>query len=193
MNTATTQITGADDNPPTLDRGVFLLAELSWGDDAYAEHVPTAALYRVTARTLANLDHVFGLIETGVLSPDGGFVAIPDGDVALLGCVAFTSDNALASVSGFYNHEHDQVIYLSGSNNMEIDAVKADFRPESEVFAPLPGEEFAYMSIRVQKEPDLDLTLCASGRSGPWKLNGYLERWTHLRGLILDGLAVPRS
>ena len=198
MNATTSPLPGADDlratpEPLAHDRGIFLLAELNWGEDAYAEHVPVAVLYRVTAQTLAKLDHVLGLIEVGVLSPEGGFISIPDGDAVLLGCVAFTSDNALAPVPGFFNPEQDQVIYLSGSNNMEIDGERADFRPECEIFVPHPGEELAYLAIRVQKESELGHTLCASGRSGAWKLSGYLEQWTSLRVLILDGLAISRG
>lgn len=172
----------------TKSPAVYLLAELSWGDDAYGEDLPVAVLYRVTEPTLQSLDKVMALINDGVLSNDGAYVAVPAEDAVWLSRVGFASDNTLASVPGFFDAQKDRVIYLCDVADMEIDGERADFASVCDVYEVSGGSnEFA--GLRMQSPNDLGNAVSAAGAVSGWNAAGYMESWSKLREEIAAGLA----
>lgn len=179
----------ASDQPKVGEpQAVYLLAELSWGDEAYGEDLPVAALYRVTKPTLKNLDKVMALINEGVLSNDGAYVSIPAEDTVWLSRVGFASDNSLASVPGFFDAQKDRVIYLCDAADMELDGERADFAPACDVYESDRGMgEFA--GLRMQSPTDFGSAVSAAGAVSGWNVAGYMASWSQLREEIAAGLS----
>lgn len=175
---------GATDRSPNqITQAVYLLTELSWSEDSQGEELPVAGLFRVTPKSLANIDQVTGLIEKGVLTAHGAYVAFPPEDVVWLSRVGFTGENTLASVPGFYDASKDRVLYLSGAADMEVDGERAEFQEVSEVF-PTQEHFLGNSGLRVQKDHEFGLVVSMAGDLSDWDLRGFMGAWPKLRNEI---------
>ncbi|MBV7542178.1 hypothetical protein [Acidovorax sp. sic0104] len=165
---------------------VYILAEFFWDDDSYGEDLPVAVLYRVGAQTVRTIDEVAGLVTSGMLAEAS--VAIPDCDKAWLSKVAFTSENKLAEVPGFFDPHSDWVVYLGDVADMEVDDQRATYAEACEIYTPRIEREGGHSAVDLRPDADLGLTWVAAGRTSGWQLGGYLQAWHQLREQITNAL-----
>lgn len=182
MSNQTQQATASELEAPKREPAIFLLAELSWGDDAYGENLPVAGLIRVTKITLQKVDHVAMLIQDGVISKRGAGIVVPAADVAWLTKVCFTEDNTLAAVPEFFDPEKDRVLYMCDVANMDLDGIRADFGDVCQkfVFSDQSESELSGLHMEECEGKSVRVTGVANGFS----MGGYFEPWPILRERI---------
>lgn len=188
MSNQTQQAPKSNLEAPRKEPAIFLLAELSWGDDAYGENLPVAGLVRVTENTLQKVGQVANLIQDGVISNQGAFVQLPAADVAWLSKVCFTGENSLAAVPGFFVPEADRLLYMGDAADMEIDGTRADFGDECQRFEFSDPREQEFSSLRLQVTDFLEMGVSVAGMANGFAMGGYFESWPLLREQIATGL-----
>ncbi len=163
---------------------VFVLSEMSWGDDAHGENLPVAALVRFTKTTVDKVDQAAVLIQNGTTGKQGTYLALAANDVAWLGKVRFGPENSLSPVLGFYSPDTDALIYLSDAADMEMDGDRVDYGPACEIFEFKDESDQEASSLLLRDHRGEGLGVCVVGSANDFPSGGFFESWPHLREQI---------
>lgn len=117
----------------------FAFFELTYDDDAFGEDLPVAAAYRLDAGILSQLKDYAARIESGeILSVK---LNVSTDSVRWIGKLAFDTLGAVAAIPGWFDPEHDDVVYVNDVQNLDMDGDRVDFDDACSVYEGAPIQE----------------------------------------------------
>ena len=170
---------------------VYLLMKTSLGEEHWGEGLPVAVLVKVTDKTLPAL--VTQLAQNG---RDTAGLQIDPSDYRWLKSVAFTPDNRLASVEGFFDSNAGTVVYLN-----EAQLIDETENNDGDLLAPTcevhPAPSGCSQVLRIKRflnDEDLRIYFADNfGEEGQWRLSTFADPVAGVLREIDEAMGKPRQ
>lgn len=170
--------------PADITPSTFVLFELSYDDSTWLEKVPVAVMVKLD-------DAIKDKVAKAVADMKSGLyraleLNVPAENMCWLDVLAFTPENSVASIEGWFDPENDNVVYAAGSADITMDGLRVDYGPECKIFTSTPMEDPSLVLSLFRGQVHIG----AHSATPDWNCNSLLEQWDVLRAQLHNAEAV---